>query len=75
MHSLNSHVRILHEGKVDPEAKCHICNKQFPRKSQVQRHIDIVHKKLRPYKCNDCDAAFDRIAYLRNHQNKAHGKD
>ena len=75
VHSLNSHVRILHEGKVDPEAKCHICNKQLRRKGQLQRHIDIVHKKLRPYKCNDCDAAFDRIAYLRNHQNKAHGKD
>ena len=59
---------------MDPEAKCGICNKQFSHKSHVQRHINIVHKKLRPHKCDDCGEAFDRKLYLRNHQNKAHGK-
>ena len=73
-HSLNSHVRILHEGKIDPEAKCHICNKQLKRKSEIPRHIDLVHKKLRPFKCSYCDAAFAKKVYLKNHENKAHGK-
>ena len=37
---------------------CQLCNKVFPKWSQLQRHMK-AHNDDQPYKCSQCDAAYN----------------
>jgi len=56
--------------------ECPQCNKVFSRrhpsevKSDLQRHIDSVHLKLRPFKCSFCGKAFAANVYRVLHEKK-----
>ncbi|OAT10715.1 hypothetical protein BDBG_06525 [Blastomyces gilchristii SLH14081] len=47
----------------DPE-----CTKKFGRKTDLTRHVDSVHKKLRQYGCDQCGHRFARQDTLRRHR-------
>ena len=55
---------------------CHVvgCNKSFSVKSSLQRHIKIVHDKMKPYSCPDCDSLFSTGHQLKLHKERAHDK-
>ena len=36
------------------------------------RHIDSVHRGLKPYKCDICDKAYGDRSTLRSHKNNVH---
>ena len=57
------------------------CNTTFNRKltsfgqsGTLQSHIDIVHKKLTPYQCQECKKYFKLEQYLKLHINVVHKK-
>ncbi|KLJ06917.1 hypothetical protein EMPG_17600 [Blastomyces silverae] len=43
------------------------CTKKFGRKTDLTRHVDSVHKKLREYGCDECGHRFARQDTLRRH--------
>lgn len=43
--------------------QCQICRNGFPNKTELKLHYDI-HKK---FKCDQCDAAFIKNSYLKDH--------
>lgn len=43
------------------------CNKSFARPSTLTDHQDIVHRGIRPFKCNQCEESFTRQVHLERH--------
>lgn len=69
-----------HDGSVTPSQDdvlkkyaCHECGKRFRLKVQVRQHHDIVHKRIRPYKCELCTMDFScKGNYQKHIETKAH---
>ncbi|BHF70830.1 hypothetical protein SprV_0401388300 [Sparganum proliferum] len=52
--------------------QCPDCLKSFSRNSDLQKHIDAVHKGLRPYKCSTCQMLFSQKSSLKRHVEAVH---
>jgi len=63
------HYKAMHEGDED-ENECPYCHKQFTRKYSVKSHIQNVHEKKKPFKCEECDKKFATGSQLRMHQKR-----
>ena len=61
------HIKSVHERRKDE--KCHICDKKFARKNDLQKHI-IRHKKVQNYVCAKCGRGYAFRYELTNHINK-----
>ncbi len=52
-------------------AKCQYneCNRSFKASKELKRHINEVHKNLKPFECNrkNCDQKFSRNSILNEH--------
>jgi len=59
-----------------PRAKkafvCSICHNVYPRKTNLQRHVQMVHEKSKPFKCDECDEVFGTVSNLRRHVKGKH---
>ena len=38
-----------------------MCDTAFAEKSKLNGHIELVHEEKKPFRCNDCGAAFSKI--------------
>ncbi|VDM33029.1 unnamed protein product [Hydatigera taeniaeformis] len=52
--------------------QCSECQKSFSRNSDLQKHIDAVHKGLRPYECATCQKRFSQKSSLKRHREAVH---
>ncbi|KAM7534938.1 hypothetical protein Aperf_G00000101963 [Anoplocephala perfoliata] len=52
--------------------QCGECQKSFSRNSDLQKHIDAVHKGLRPYECTTCKKRFSQKSSLKRHREAVH---
>lgn len=43
------------------------CSKSFARPSTLTEHQDIVHRGIRPFKCNQCEESFTKQIHLERH--------
>ncbi|CAR27540.1 hypothetical protein ZYGR_0N00210 [Zygosaccharomyces rouxii] len=43
------------------------CNKSFARPSTLTEHQDVVHRGIRPFKCNQCEESFTKQIHLERH--------
>ena len=50
------HIQNVHD---EYENKCETCEKRFPTKSKLKRHINFVHKSLIKIKCDFCEVKFN----------------
>ena len=53
---------------------CLLCDRKLATKSGLKRHIDEIHKKLKPYKCNQCPFTTTRSSQLCIHKRSIHEK-
>lgn len=51
---------------------CPLCPKMFRTKRAVERHVSVIHEKIRPFKCGMCDATFGSSVGLNRHFHKSH---
>ena len=51
--------------------KCDLCNKSYPRKSALSRHIKTVHEGKR-FECKTCNQVFTQSGSLKTHQLEVH---
>ena len=52
--------------------KCEYCDKSLGSEYNLQRHIQVVHKKDQLCKCEVCGATFARLRSLNQHKEKVH---
>jgi len=69
VHSLRIH-RNIHNKKFE----CTICNKKFPTKQHLLRHIRYIHENPGSFKCDVCKVGFNTKENLNAHQ-KVHMKN
>ena len=50
---------------------CDVCNKSYPRKNSLARHIKSVHEGKK-YECKTCNRMFTQSGYLKTHQTAVH---
>lgn len=46
---------------------CEQCNKTFEVRGNLQRHVKVVHERIRPYACDHCDKRFSSSSNLKYH--------
>ena len=55
-----------------PKLFCNDCGASFIYKSELQRHINAIHLKLKPYECGLCEMSFARKGDLNVHVKVIH---
>ena len=61
-----------HHHKNHPsEHVCSTCGKKFPRQSFLSRHVNAVHRGLKPFVCSFCDKCFGQSSANR-HERAVH---
>ena len=65
--------RAAKNGLKKPYSCCE-CKYSCVRPAELKRHKDTVHLKLKPHKCNQCDAAYGGKGDLNKHIKSAHEK-
>lgn len=75
LNGLKSHIKYHHNR---PRISCDLCEKTFPRKKNILKHMHSYHKSdhikmvNRNFKCEECDAAFGKERLLSNHVKAMH---
>ena len=49
------------------KATCPHCNQTFRRMYNMKTHVDRVHNKVKPFKCDSCDKSFATNSDLKQH--------
>lgn len=52
--------------------ECHLCNKRYPEKNTLNRHMKHTHLNIKPHVCNTCGKKYTKIYSLKRHEMKAH---
>ncbi|PXF42936.1 Zinc finger and BTB domain-containing protein 14 [Gracilariopsis chorda] len=51
---------------------CKYCKREFSGVSNLNKHINGVHRRIRPFVCHKCGSAFQYKSMLKNHENSVH---
>ena len=62
--ALTNHVKYVHN-KI--AIQCDFCDLVSNNKFAVKRHVQTVHEKLKPYKCEQCNRAFAKRCNMKLH--------
>jgi KRAB domain-containing zinc finger protein len=54
------------------EFKCNICDYETAQSYNLKKHIDSIHKRIKPYECNMCEFETAHKPHLRKHINSVH---
>ena len=65
---------VTEEPKKKHPFQCDICDKLFSSKSNLKKHIDTIHLKLKSHKCEECGKTFNQKGNLKYHVNSVHLK-
>ena len=61
-------------GKKKEPRECPECDREFTFKSELKRHIEVVHLKVKRHKCEKCGKGFSQKCMLEDHVNAVHLK-
>lgn len=64
----------IEEEMISRKHQCDKCEARFKRPEHLRLHINSVHLKHRPYKCEKCDKSFTQVGDRNIHQ-KIHSND
>merc|ERR1711974_102306 len=53
---------------------CDDCGFEAMWKSDLERHVNGVHLKIKPFNCNQCEASFTQKSHLKQHVKAIHDK-
>ncbi|XP_017091330.2 zinc finger protein weckle [Drosophila bipectinata] len=65
---LNAHYRTHQSSKEKQDNCCPHCNKNFTTVGTLKRHIEGVHKQIKPYECALCGKGFKYLTGLKEHK-------
>lgn len=51
---------------------CHLCEANFKRRSDMNRHVRVVHEKQRPFQCPQCLQRFGEKSNMQKHVRMVH---
>lgn len=66
------HHQKLHTRSLDSIVKCPQCDKTFPGRSYLNKHLRVVHFVIEPVQCPECGKTFSNPIRLKTHQNQVH---
>lgn len=73
--AVNRHMRSIHKIEETPmKFKCNICNVEFARTQDLNRHANDVHEKRTSFKCTQCQKEFAQKDALSRHLKGVHEK-
>jgi len=65
---MKRHLRQVHQIQVAGKNYiCQKCNRHFQGQYQLDRHIQVVHLKIKPFKCKLCNTFFSKAFNLTRH--------
>ena len=67
----DNHYRT-HTGEKPYECPYEECKKRFGTLGSYKDHVNVVHKKIKPFKCQDCGHCFGRKSKLKEHRDRIH---
>lgn len=68
--------KMTHKNKTEKLLHiCEVCSKTFTDRRQLKVHMDVVHKKIRPYLCNYCGYKGSSRSSLKMHIRQHTGKN
>ena len=63
----------IFKNKNQDEFICNYCEAlSFSKKVDLKKHVDAVHKNLKPNKCEICDTSFSHKGHLKRHVDAVH---
>ena len=68
---LRDHIQAYHDGNLE-KVKCELCGFQTLRSYVLKQHVNVIHLKLRPYKCDICDKDFPYLYTKKIHMKSIH---
>ncbi|XP_017067197.2 zinc finger protein weckle [Drosophila eugracilis] len=63
-----SHYKCHLPSTPKPDNSCIFCKKLFTTPGTLKRHIEGVHKKIKPYVCDLCGKSFNYVTGLKDHK-------
>ena len=63
---LVEHKKYFH-GKESDMNTCHLCPYKTPGKSELKKHIEMVHQKIKRFTCDQCARQFYQNNQLKRH--------
>ena len=66
---MKRHIKHIHEGI---NYACHLCEKAYTDKRNLNNHILSVHKKIKNHTCHECGKSFAFPSNLKVHMKKFH---
>lgn len=68
----NENLKKFMKESVLDDLKCVPCNKKFSKRSNLVRHIETIHLRLKLFQCDTCRKKFGYRNHLRRHIGKLH---
>ena len=71
----NRERKTTDDNKNPKSNKCYLCDKGFSNPGNLQKHVDRVHLKRKPFQCSTCQDNFFSFENLLKHSSKKHAED
>lgn len=60
--------------RLERNHKCGLCETRFGQKSDLRRHVQVVHEQQKNFGCEICGRAFGRRSSLSQHMQRVHSR-
>ena len=69
---VNFDIRNTH-ARLQVDTVCATCNRRFARTYAKNRHVNIVHRMIKSFVCDECNKTFSLRTNLQGHMRSKHG--